>query len=77
MLHDKLLTHLLPTVSAIGLTASFAADCYSNQGLGLLGQFTTALRSPIFLGIIGIQILHEIGHFLAAAYYKVSPRFLL
>ena len=77
MLYDELHTHLFPTCSAIGLTASFAADCYSNQGLGLLEQFTIALRSPIFLGIIGTQLLHEIGHFLAASYYKVSPRFLL
>ena len=51
-------------LATIFLIATFAAGCYDQENV--LG-----LTSPILFGILGIQLAHELGHFIAAAIHKV------
>lgn len=60
---------------AFGLisTAAFAVSCYE-QDMSLTQQLSVGFSSPICLGILGIQCLHELGHFVIASLNKVSEQ---
>ena len=51
------------SILTVAATAFFANSCYA--------QDTSRITSPIFFGILGIQLLHEMGHFVAASLNKV------
>ena len=50
---------------AVCSVAYFAGGCY-NQNSSFLQQLSVGFASPLFLGIVGIQLVHEFGHFAAA-----------
>ncbi|KAL3940196.1 MAG: hypothetical protein SGARI_001083 [Bacillariaceae sp.] len=50
--------------------AAFAGGCYEPD-MNTMQRLLVGFTSPIFLGIIGIQLVHELGHFIGAAVHKV------
>lgn len=53
-------------LATIFLISIFAEGCYDQENVLGFG-----LTSPILFGILGIQLAHELGHFIAAAIHKV------
>ena len=52
--------------------ASFAGGSYSPSNGNFFETLSNGLTSPILLGILGLSLVHELGHFLSATLNNVS-----